>query len=119
MCQSESVTHTPLSVAMLVAINRTLGDLKSQGQPISPAELQRRTGIPDKTLRRKLVGQTEMDPDSFELICDAIGMDVDAMWARARAVQRETSSVADHSAAIVADPEVDAARKVMRQRKVK
>lgn len=72
---------------MLAAVNREIADRATAGKKITPAELAHKTGIPDKTLRRRLYAETSMDPDTFEAVCIALEVTVEDMWARARHIQ--------------------------------
>ena len=112
------MTRMPLGLAMRKAINRTMTEQRVGTRRMTVAHLARVTGLPDKNIRRRMDGEVDFDATYFEAICEAMGVDIDAMWALARRIQK-TEGAADDLAAMVADPEVDAMREKMRRRKAR
>jgi transcriptional regulator with XRE-family HTH domain len=82
----------PLSRAMRAAVNRVLADRATDGNRTTAKELAQMSGLPYRSLSRRLDGKVDMDPDSFERIAVALGVDVDALWRLARQIQDERPS---------------------------
>jgi transcriptional regulator with XRE-family HTH domain len=78
----------PLSRAMRAAVNRVLADRTTDGNRLTAKELAQMSGLPYRSLSRRLDGKVAMDPDTFEKLAPALGVDVDALWRLARQIQK-------------------------------
>lgn len=81
------MTRMPLGFAMRLAVSRYMNEPTAGRLKVTPAELARRVSFPDKNVRRRLDGEQPMDAYYFEAICDALNVDVDEAFARARRIQ--------------------------------